>query len=109
MVIYQRLLHVGWQQNGNDRLQVGTICNQNEHFMAVIDVCEKLSNGCSVDEAKEALATIAVQLTNDDKENGHLHMALLSINKLKETLVPLMLPLSLESFFATTRGSARSL
>ena len=44
--------------------------------MAVIDVCEQLSKGCGVDEAKGALATIAVQLTNDDKENGHLYMAL---------------------------------
>ena len=83
MVIYQRLLHFWWQQNGTDRLQIDTICNQNEHFMAVIDVCEQLSKGCGVDEAKEALATIAVQLTDDDKKNGHLYMALLSINKEK--------------------------
>ena len=81
VVIYQRLLHFWWQQNGTDRLQIDTICNQNEQFMAVIDVCEQLSNGCSVDEAKEALATIAVQLTDDDKKNGHLYMALVSINK----------------------------
>ena len=59
VVIYQRLLHFWWQQNGTDRLQIDTICNQNEHFMAVIDVCEQLSKGCGVDEAKEALATIA--------------------------------------------------
>ena len=83
VVIYQRLLHFWWQQNGTDRLQIDTICNQNEHFMAVIDVCEQLSKGCGVDEAKEALATIAVQLTDDDKKNGHLYMALLSINKRK--------------------------
>ena len=49
MVIYQRLLHFWWQQNGTDRLQIDTICNQNEQFMAVIDVCEQLSKGCSVD------------------------------------------------------------
>ena len=42
VVIYQRLLHFWWQQNGKDRLQIDTICNQNEHFMAVIDVCEQL-------------------------------------------------------------------
>ena len=81
VVIYQRLLYFWWQQNGDDRLQVDTICEENVQFTAVLDVCEKLSQGCSVDEAKEALATIAVQLTDDDKKNGHLYMALLSINK----------------------------
>ena len=80
VVIYQRLLHFWWQQNGDDRLQVDTICEQNVHFTAVLDVCEKLSQGCSADEAKDALATIAVQLTDDDKKDGHLYMALLTIN-----------------------------
>ena len=62
MVIYQRLLYFWWQQNGDidDRLQVDTLCKENVQFMAVLDVCEKLSQGCSVDEAKEALATTAV-------------------------------------------------
>ena len=81
VVIYPRLLQFWWRQNGKDRPQVDTVCNQNEHFMAVIGVCEQLAKGCGVGEAKEALATIDVQLTNDDKQNGHLRMALLSINK----------------------------
>ena len=80
VVIYQRLLYFWWQQNGDDRLQVDTICEENAQFTAVLDVCEKLSQGCSVDEAKEALATIAVQLTDDEKKDGHLYMALLTIN-----------------------------
>ena len=81
VVIYQRLLHFWWQQNGNDHLQVDTICEQNEHFMAVLAVCKKLSKRCSTDEAKAALTTIAVSLTNEEKKDGHLYMALLSINK----------------------------
>ena len=61
------------------------------HFTAVLDVCEKLSQGCSADEAKEALATIAVdvQLTKDEKKDGHLYMALrmLTINTGKSAAV----------------------
>ena len=53
--------------------------------MAVLGVCEKLSKGCSVNEAKEALATIDVQLADEEKKDGHRYlyimMALLSINK----------------------------
>ena len=75
VVIYQRLLHFWWRQNGDDRLQVDTICEQNEHFMAVLTVCRKLPKGCSADEAKAALTTIAVSLTDEEKKNGHLHMA----------------------------------
>ena len=44
-------------------------------------MCKKLSKGCSVDEAKAALTTIAVSLTDEEKKDGHLYMALLSINK----------------------------
>ena len=87
VVIYQRLLNFWWQQNGDDRLQVDTICareqNSNEHFMAVLAACRKLPKGCSADEAKAALTTIAVSLTDEEKKDvdGHLYMALLSINK----------------------------
>ena len=87
VVIYQRLLHFWWQQNGDDYLQVDTICEENVQFTAVLDVCEKLSKGGSVDKAKEALATIAVQLTNEEKKDGHLYMALLTINTGKSAAV----------------------
>ena len=80
VVIYQRLLRFWWQQNGKDRFQIDAVRNQNEHFMAVIDVCEQLSKGCSVDEANEPLATITVSLADEEKKDGHLYMALLSIN-----------------------------
>ena len=99
------MLHFWWQQNGDDRLQVDTICEENVHFTAVLDVCKKLSQGCSADEAKEALAMIAVQLTKDEKKDGHLYMALLTINTGKSAAVKA----ALKHLFATTRGSARSL
>ena len=76
VVIYQRLLHFWWQQNGDDRLQVDTICEENEHFTAVLAVCRKLSKDCSVNEAKAALAAIAVSLTDEEKKDGHLYMAM---------------------------------
>ena len=36
VVFYHRLLHFWWRQKSDDRLQVDTICEQNEHFMAVL-------------------------------------------------------------------------
>ena len=87
VVFYQLLLHFWyrWQQKSDDRLQVSTrtICEENAQFTSVLNVCEKLSKGFSVDEAKEAVATIAIKLsmTDDDKTDGHLYMALLCINK----------------------------
>ena len=46
VVIYQRLLYFWWQQNGDDRLQVDTICEENVQFTAVLDVLLMCVKSC---------------------------------------------------------------